>query len=104
MNTLFKVASLTVLLGCGAAALAASPVEGEWDAKLVRKDIEIPFRLDISGSGATLKGTLYDGFHPYEYTTSASFKDGRLVLDIAHYLTTLPTSFPSSTVAVIVVR
>ncbi len=49
----------------------------------------IPFRLDISGSGPTLKGTLYDGFRPYEGTTSAIFKDGKLVLNIEHYLTTI---------------
>jgi hypothetical protein len=36
-----------------------------------------------------LKGTLYDGFHAYEYTTGASFKDGQLVLNIDHYLTTI---------------
>ncbi len=51
------------------------------DAKLVRNGNEIPFRLDISGSGSALKGTLYDGFRPYEYTTNASFKDGQLVLE-----------------------
>ena len=47
----------------------------------------IPFRLDISGSGAALKGTLYDGFEPYDGTTSATFQGGKLVLNIEHYLT-----------------
>ena len=89
MNTLLKTAGLSVLLGCSAAALAGSPVEGHWDAKLVRKDSEIPFRLDIADTGGKLKGTLYDGFRPYETTTNASYKDGQLVLDIAHYLTTI---------------
>jgi len=49
----------------------------------------IPFRLDISGSGPTLKGTLFDGFKPYDGTTSATFQDRRLVLNIEHYLTTI---------------
>src|SRR5690606_10333883 len=35
------------------------------------------------------KGTLYDGFRPNENTTNASFKDGQLVLNIEHYLTTI---------------
>ncbi|HMH66260.1 MAG TPA: TlpA disulfide reductase family protein, partial [Rhizomicrobium sp.] len=50
---------------------------------------EIPFRLDIKGSGADLQGVFYDGFKPYDGTTNASFKDGKLVLNIEHYLTTI---------------
>ncbi|MET0293270.1 MAG: TlpA disulfide reductase family protein [Steroidobacteraceae bacterium] len=89
MNVLKKASGLAFLLAGSSMALAASPVEGRWDAQLVQKDTVIPFRLDIAGEGATLKGTLYDGFRPYEYTTSASFKDGKLVLNIEHYLTTI---------------
>src|SRR5262249_4661471 len=37
----------------------------------------------------TLKGTLYDGFDPYETTTSASLEGGKLVLKVQHYLTTI---------------
>jgi hypothetical protein len=40
-------------------------------------------------SGATLKGTPYNGFKPCEDTTSATFQDGKLVLNIEHYLTTI---------------
>jgi thiol-disulfide isomerase/thioredoxin len=54
--------------------------------------IDIPFRLDISGEGQGLKGTFYDGFAPYDGTTSASFQDGKLTLNIAHYLTTIDAS------------
>ncbi len=93
MRTLLKTAGLAaVILSGGSAALAdtASPVEGRWDASLTAKDgTVIPFRLDLAGAGAALKGTLYDGFHPYDGTTSATFKDGTLVLNIEHYLTTI---------------
>jgi thiol-disulfide isomerase/thioredoxin len=89
MKTTVKLAGLAVLFYGGGVALAADSVEGRWDAQLVRNGTVIPFLLDIAGSGATLKGTLYDGFRPYEKTTSASFKDGKLVLDIQHYLTTI---------------
>jgi thiol-disulfide isomerase/thioredoxin len=99
MKTLTK----TFLAGAGFAALlsvsgpavaaGASPgaaaLDGHWDAVLTRGEVEIPFRLDIEGSGPTLKGVLYDGFRPNEKTTSASFEDGKLVLNIDHYLTTI---------------
>src|SRR5262249_10363364 len=89
MNTFIRVAVLAAFASGSAAALAADNVDGRWDAQLVRGDNTVPFRLDISGSGSTLKGTLYDGFRPYENTTSATFKDGQLVLNIEHYLTTI---------------
>ncbi len=89
MNILLKGTGLAVLLAAGGAAFAGTPLEGRWDAQLIRNEQSIPFRLDISGEGATLKGTLYDGFRPYEYTTGASYQDGKLVLNIEHYLTTI---------------
>ncbi len=89
MKTLVKIAGLAVLASGSVAAFAGESLEGRWDAQLVRGDTVVPFRLDISGSGTSLKGTLYDGFRPYEKTTSASFKDGKLVLNLEHYLTTI---------------
>ncbi len=74
-------------------AMAQSPnvasLDGRWDASLNNHGTVIPFRLDISGAGTTLKGTFYNGFTPYDGTTSASFQDGKLVLNIEHYLTTI---------------
>jgi thiol-disulfide isomerase/thioredoxin len=81
--------------GSGAAFAAGSDnsadsVDGRWNASLTAQNGNVvPFRLDISGSGPTLKGTLYDGFQPYENTTGATFEDGKLVLNIEHYLTTI---------------
>ena len=89
MKLLVKAAALAAVFAGANAALAGEPVQGRWDAQLVSKQTTIPFRLDISGSGTKLKGTLYDGFRAYEHTTSASFNDGKLVLDIEHYLTTI---------------
>jgi thiol-disulfide isomerase/thioredoxin len=93
MRTVLQTAGLAaVILFGGGAALAdtPNPIDGRWDASLTTKDgTVIPFRLDLSGADATLKGTLYDGFHPYDGTTSATFKDGTLVLNIEHYLTTI---------------
>jgi thiol-disulfide isomerase/thioredoxin len=89
MKASLRIAGLAVLLAGSALAFAGDKLEGRWDAQLVRDQTVVPFRLDISGSGKSLKGTLYDGFKPYEYTTSASYNDGKLVLDIEHYLTTI---------------
>jgi thiol-disulfide isomerase/thioredoxin len=83
---------LTGLGSCAAIAQSSNsqlPVDGRWDASLVNNGPAVPFRLDISGSGPTLKGTFYDGFKPYEGTTSASYQDGVLTLKAEHYLTTI---------------
>ncbi|HWK51056.1 MAG TPA: TlpA disulfide reductase family protein, partial [Steroidobacter sp.] len=89
MKQFVKLAALAVLAAGSHAARSAETLEGRWDAQLVRGEQVIPFRLDIAGSGATLKGTLYDGFRPYEKTSSASFDNGQLVLNLEHYLTTI---------------
>jgi thiol-disulfide isomerase/thioredoxin len=73
----------------GATALwadSAASLDGRWDATLTVNGAVIPFRLDISGDGATLKGTLYNG-DDKEFTTQASYENGTLVLNQEHYLT-----------------
>jgi thiol-disulfide isomerase/thioredoxin len=90
MKTFLKAASLAVLLcGSGTSFAAESSIDGQWDGVLSRNGVDIPFRFDVTGSGADLKGVFYDGFKPYDGTTSASFQDGKLTLNIAHYLTTI---------------
>jgi thiol-disulfide isomerase/thioredoxin len=94
MKAFIASAGLVFALSVAVSARAQSPtgaeaVDGRWNASLVQNGNTIPFRLDISGSGDSLKGTLYDGFEPYDGTTSASYQDGQLVLNIEHYLTTI---------------
>jgi thiol-disulfide isomerase/thioredoxin len=95
MKTFIKIAALTSVLMSSAAAIAAdaetgaSAIDGRWDAVLTRNGTEIPFRLDIKGTGPDLQGVFYDGFRPYDGTTSASFRDGKLVLNVEHYLTNI---------------
>ncbi len=77
------------IVGFGATAAwadSANLIDGRWDASLTVNGAVIPFRLDISGDGATLKGTLYNG-DDQEFTTKASFNNGTLVLNQEHYLT-----------------
>jgi thiol-disulfide isomerase/thioredoxin len=74
-------------------------IDGRWDASLDNHGTQIPFRLDISGSGPTLKGVFYDGFKPYDGTTSATFQDGKLTLNIEHYLTTITATVSNGALA-----
>ncbi|MBV9507191.1 MAG: TlpA family protein disulfide reductase [Acidobacteriia bacterium] len=75
-----------VVLSASAIPASAQSLEGRWDATVTVNGALIPFRLDISGSGSTLKGTLYNG-EDKEYTTDASYQNGKLVLNMEHYLT-----------------
>jgi len=90
-----RVGFAVTLIGFGAAIATAQStntagsVDGRWNASLIENGMVIPFRLDISGSGPTLKGTFYDGFEPYDGTTSGTFQNGKLVLTVEHYLTTI---------------
>jgi len=90
---IFGIAATLATIGAYGAvaqsASAAESIDGRWDATLDNHGIKIPFRLEISGSGPTLKGTFFEGFKPYDGTTSATFRDGKLVLNIEHYLTTI---------------
>ncbi len=98
MKLFLKTAALATILAGSGAALAKEPagggaeLNGRWDAVLTRNGVDVPFRLDIKGDGSTLEGVFYDGWTAYDGTTSASFKDGKLVLDIEHYLTTISAS------------
>ncbi|WP_182276575.1 TlpA disulfide reductase family protein [Granulicella sp. 5B5] len=96
MRATSKSISFVAVLALFAPALVAAhgqdskaSIDGRWDASLVNHGTVIPFRLDISGSGPSLKGTFYNGFQPYDGTTSATYNEGKLVLNIEHYLTTI---------------
>ena len=95
MRTALRAAHIVLVAGSIGAAIthaqSSSPaaIDGRWDASLTNHGNVIPFRLDISGSGPSLKGTFYDGFAPYDGTTSATFVDGKLTLNVEHYLTTI---------------
>ena len=93
MKSSLVITAVALALTSAHAALAADPatagIDGRWDAALVDNGPPVAFRLDISGVGPSLKGTFYDGLHPYDATSSASFDNGKLVLRSEHYLTTI---------------
>jgi thiol-disulfide isomerase/thioredoxin len=67
----------------------AEALDGRWDASITTQGLVIPFRLDITGSGPTLKGILYDGKRANDGTSSAIFENNKLVLKLDQYLTTI---------------
>jgi peroxiredoxin len=71
-----------------ASIAGAQSLSGRWDASLTVDGNAIPFRLDISGEGKDLTGTLYNGDQK-ETTTSAAVQNGSIVLHFDHYLTTI---------------
>jgi thiol-disulfide isomerase/thioredoxin len=99
MKSNYLAASIAIALSSGPtlvlAKSSASAIDGRWDAALINNGPAVPFRLDISGNGPTLKGTFYDGFRPYDATTSASFENGQLILKAEHYLTTISATLKS---------
>ena len=100
MRKLLMATALAAVIASAGGAVAAEPtaaVDGQWDAVLSRNGVDIPFRLDIKGEGPSLQGVFYDGWTPYDATTSASFKDGKLVLNIEHYLTTISATLKDGT-------
>ena len=103
MKTFLKTAALAAILAGSGSAIAKEPatagVAGRWDAVLTRNGLEVPFRLDIKGSGPTLQGVFYDGWTAYDGTTSATFKDGELVLNVEHYLTTIKATLKDGALA-----
>ena len=85
-----------VIAGLTAAARADS-LTGRWDAGITLNGTAIPFRLDISGDGANLKGTLFNG-DQLQTTTGAHFENGKIVLEFDHYLTKISAALPRKTV------
>src|ERR1700691_3970281 len=74
----------------GASSANASSVnlDGRWTATLTQGNVVIPFRLDISGAGDHVVGTLYNG-EDIETTTSARVENGTVELNFEHYLTSI---------------
>ncbi len=98
MRTFLKMAGRAATLATFGASIAlaqsahpaaATAIDGHWDATLTFQGQVIPFRLDIAGSGPTLKGILFDGARPNDGTTSATFENHKLVLKLDQYQTTI---------------
>ena len=82
-TTCIVAAALSMVTAASAQSLA-----GRWAATVTQAGVAIPFRLDISGDGDHVTGTLYNG-EDKETTTSATIQDGKAKLNFEHYLTSI---------------
>src|SRR6185436_8567314 len=69
-------------------AHAASAIDGLWDAVVVVNDADIPFRFEITTSGAEAQGFFFEGDRKVG-STKGSFVDGVLKLEYDFLNTTL---------------
>lgn len=81
----------TMLMGLAVAAMAQSAnpsIAGRWDATIQINGIETPFPLEISGSGANVSASLFNGDDRYP-STQGRFENGELSLKWDYYEATL---------------
>jgi thiol-disulfide isomerase/thioredoxin len=82
----FRLFAASVVLFAPAAW--AQSVAGLWDATITYNDTDIPFKLELSGSGANVKGWFFNGDNR-EVSNSGTIENGSLVLSFDSYLAKL---------------
>ncbi len=88
------------VIAAAAIAIALSPshalaqsLNGLWDATVVvNGGVEIPFRMELSGSGSSAKGAFFNGDEKFA-STSGSYDKGALVLNFDDLGTKLEAAF-----------
>lgn len=83
---------LTASLFLLAPAAWAQSVTGLWDATINFNGIEIPFKFELSGDGANVKGWFFNG-DDREVSNSGSLENGALTLSFDSYLAKLTGNF-----------
>jgi thiol-disulfide isomerase/thioredoxin len=71
---------------------------GLWDAAVVVNGLEIPFRFEIAGSGASINGWFFNGDEKVT-STGGKFDNGALTLNFDHYATSLEASLVNGRLA-----
>jgi thiol-disulfide isomerase/thioredoxin len=88
MKTLLQRHVLTTSLFLLAPTAWAQSVAGLWDATINFNGAEIPFKMELSGDGANVKGWFFNG-DDHEISNSGKLEKGSLVLDFDSYLAKL---------------
>src|SRR5260221_7156747 len=84
-KALVRFAAVVIGLTALPSHAAAQPLSGLWDATVVvNGGVEIPFRFEIAGSGAAIKGSFFNGDEKVTSTTG-QFENGALVLSFDEY-------------------
>jgi thiol-disulfide isomerase/thioredoxin len=83
--------SVAMLIAIAPAAMAQS-LAGRWDATVQVSGIDIPFRFELSGEGANVKGSFFNGDERIT-STSGRFENGALVLKWDDHASKLDATF-----------
>ncbi|HTA71700.1 MAG TPA: TlpA disulfide reductase family protein [Bryobacteraceae bacterium] len=83
--------SLAMLIAIAPAAVAQS-LAGRWDATVQVSGVDIPFRFELSGEGANVKGSFFNGDEKIT-STSGRFDNGSLVLRWDDHASSLDAAF-----------
>src|SRR5580658_1943601 len=75
--------SLLLVSGPLIFSAGAQSLAGEWDATVKANGVDVPCRFKITGDGASLQGTFFNGEEPYP-STSATFVNGALTMNYAY--------------------
>jgi len=89
MSTKLSVAFASLLLAAAGlittpSPAAAQPLAGLWDATVVVNKLDIPFRFEIAGNGAAIKGSFFNGEEKVT-STSGALENGTLTLNFDEY-------------------
>src|SRR5262249_19370368 len=63
-------------------------IAGRWNATIRINGVETPFPLEITGAGANITASFFNGDDPYP-STDGRFENGKLVLKWDYYAATL---------------
>lgn len=85
-NVLLAMSACIVGLASVSGQTGSGSPQGRWDAVLTLNQTVIPFRLDVSGEGPAVVGTLYNGDQK-QTTTSFSLEGEKLTLNFDQFLT-----------------
>jgi peroxiredoxin len=71
-----------------ASAALAQSLAGTWDATVKVNDVEVPFRFELSGDGAGVQGSFFNGEERFP-STNGQFANGSLALKWDYYASRL---------------
>ena len=92
------IALIAALVIPGAAGAQSASAAGLWDAAVVVNGLEIPFRFEITGDGASVSGWFFNG-NEKVLSTGGKFENGSLVLNFDHYATAVEASLVNGRLA-----
>src|ERR1700681_3184099 len=78
---------VAMLIAIAPVAMAQS-LAGRWDATVQVSGVEIPFRFELSGEGANVKGSFFNGDERIT-STSGRFENGSLIFNWGDHASSL---------------